>query len=92
MNYRETYNVINKNVIEEIRELAKPYTEEEPKDIDFLVCREGILGDWELEWMYWDEEQNEAFFYIKDDDDPVALWYFDLDTKIDILDYLKSLN
>jgi hypothetical protein len=99
MNYRETYDEISRNVNKEINEIAKDYTEDSPKEIQFTIHRQGVYDDYDIVAMWWDKENKEVYFYISefeepiglDCEEPVALCWFDLDTKIDILDYLKSL-
>ena len=42
--------------------------------------------------MFWDKDAEEFAFFTSEDGDNVVYWHqYDLDTKIDILDYLKTI-
>lgn len=89
MNYRETYTQLSKAVEVELIELAKPYTPEQPKDIKVEIEGVGILDDYELLQMWYDEDANDVCF-LNEDNEEQMLYFFDLDNKIYILDELKK--
>ena len=89
MNYRETYNDLEKRVNADILELAKGYDAENPKEINVTIYGVGILDDYELLQMWYDEDVNDVCF-LNSESEEQYLDGFYLDTKIDILDDLNK--
>ena len=89
MNYRETYNDLDKRVNADIIELAKEYDAENPKNIKVTIYGVGILDDYDLVKMWYDEDANNVCF-LNSEDEEQMFYFFDLDTRIDILNELNK--
>ena len=91
MDYRKTYNDLKKQVTEEITAIAKQYDEMHTMGMDGMtIFRDGVLDDYELVEMWYSEDYNDVVFTSNDDDELLFLDNYDLDTRIDILTFLKG--
>ena len=90
-NYRKQFNALNAAVENEIKSLISEYDNLDVLVLEFDVMSTGVADNYTITGIF--HSDDEVYFIVDNDKDNYSnIHLLDLDTKIDLLNYIKNLK